>query len=180
MAKINWSGVSPSKRRLVYKILTIYRDCGFLRIYKILYPDDMGKILRMSEYNLAYHLERLERGEPEWMFKFGGNKHKPKKNGMTEPVKKIIRQLTFFVLSFLTMGCFANPPWLQQMRYENHILERYPLEEAMKILANNYTIGGQVALPYSTGTSVPGTPYFYEGFYYKNSIYLQSTYGRRR
>lgn len=176
---INFRGVPQSKRRLIYKILTIYRDCGYLEVYKS--AGDHGRLLKHNEFDLFAHLERLEQGKPEWMFSYanGENKIKPK---IKEEIVKRIRQLTLFVMLFISSGCMANPPWLQQMRYENDVLSHNSYEDAMAILAPLYTLpDGTVIFPDTRGFPSPGpVNTFTNGFLYKNSTYLNSTFGTRK
>jgi|WetSurMetagenome_2_1015567.scaffolds.fasta_scaffold300653_2 hypothetical protein len=181
MAKLNLAGVSQIKRRLVYKIFQIYRDCGYLKIYKQIFPLD--HLLSYSEYDLKHHLDRLESGESILLRAFpkfrkpGYEPPDPRMDLARRVTKKIVRQLTFWAM-VIFLGC-ATDPITARMAYENHIFERHSTEEALRILAPDYTICGVVAFPYSTGPGAPSTPYFYDTFYYKNSAYLQSTYGHR-
>jgi hypothetical protein len=184
MARLSLKGVSQTKRRLVYRIFEIYRECGFLTIYKELFPNEMGRILKLSEFNLQIHLERLEKGEPKWMFNF------KRRSVMTEvletPKKKIIRQLVLFTLALFLSGCFPifpDQPWIKRMKWENDIFMQYADNPELrdKILAVNYTQpDGTVVFPAGM-TPSSGLPVdtFTNSWYYKNSTMLRSTYGTR-
>ncbi len=92
-----------------------------------------------------------------------------------------MRQLLLFCLMLWCWGCAAPTPWeetaYRRWLWENQVVGEYGLERGFEIISRGYPHGLPVPPPHSR---IGGQPYFYEGFYYRNTPALQYNFGRRR